>query len=89
MLVVLLLRLGEITIKGPRTRRRFEKLLQRNIKEALHSAGIEYTERREGGRIFIYCQNEDKALEILRRVFGIKSLSKAVEIEFTDLDDLV
>ncbi|MEM1869866.1 MAG: tRNA uracil 4-sulfurtransferase ThiI [Thermofilaceae archaeon] len=89
MLVVLLLRLGEITIKGPRTRRRFEKLLQRNIKEALHSAGIEYTERREGGRIFIYCQNEDKALEILRRVFGIKSLSKAVEIEFTDLNDLV
>lgn len=87
--MVLLVRLGEITIKGSRTRRRFEKLLQRNLSEALRSASIDYTERQEGGRVFIYCSDEDKALSTLRRVFGIKSLSKAVEVEFSNLNDLI
>lgn len=87
--MVLLLRLGEITIKGARTRRRFEKLLLRNIDDALRSNGIEYKVRREGGRIFVYSSDEVRAAQTLRRVFGVKSLSLAQEVEFESLDDLV
>ncbi len=86
--VVLLLRLGEITIKGARTRGRFEKLLLRNIHDALRSNGIAYKARIEGGRIFVYTGEEERAAQVLRRVFGIKSLSPAQEIEFEDLSDL-
>ena len=87
--MVLLLRLGEITIKGTRTRRRFEGLLLRNIGDALSSVGVSFTLRREGGRVFVYASDEGRALDVLRRVFGIKSISSTKEIEFSALEDLV
>ena len=87
--MVLLLRLGEITIKGARTRRRFEGLLLRNIGDALHSNGITYRARMEGGRVFVYSDDELRAAQVLRRVFGVKSLSLAQEVEFEGLNDLV
>lgn len=87
--MVLLLRLGEITIKGGRTRKKFERLLLANIKDALSSGNIQYRIRRERGRIFIYTNAEERAVEVLRRVFGIKSLSIARETEFEGLDDLI
>lgn len=85
--MVVLLRLGELTIKGARTRGRFEGLLLRNIDNALRS--ISYRARMEGGRIFIYTDDEEGAAEVLRRVFGVKSLSLVVEVEFEGLSDLV
>lgn len=85
----MLLRVGEITIKGSRTRSRLERLLLRNIEDALRSAAVSYVARREGGRIFIYPSDEERAAEVLRRVFGIKSLSRATEVEFSGLGDLV
>jgi thiamine biosynthesis protein ThiI len=87
--VVLLLRLGEITIRGFHTRRKFEKLLLRNIHDALRSNGIEYSVKKEGGRIFVYSNDEFRAAQVLRRIFGVKSLSRAQEVEFESLSDLV
>lgn len=87
--MVLLLRLGEISVKGFRTRRRFEKLLLRNIHDALRSNSIEYKVKKEGGRIFIYSNEESRAAQVLRRIFGVKSLSPAQEVEFESLSDLV
>jgi len=81
--------MGEITIKGRGTRERFEHLLLRNIDDALRTHSISYTIRRERGRIFIYAGDEERAAEVLRHVFGIKSLSIAHEVEFTSLEDLV
>ncbi|MCS7105387.1 MAG: tRNA 4-thiouridine(8) synthase ThiI [Thermofilaceae archaeon] len=87
--MVVLLRLGELTIKSSRSRRRFEKMLMRNIEDAMRSCRLDYSARLEGGRIFIYTSDENKAADTLRRVFGIKSLSIAQEVSYTDLEDLI
>ena len=88
--VVVVVRMGEITIKGRRTRERFEHLLLRNMQDSLRSSGLRrYRIRRERGRFFVYADDEVEAVTALRRVFGIKSLSIADEIIFTDLEELV
>ncbi len=84
---VIIVRLGELTVKGRATRLRFEKLLLKNMRDALESGGFKYDIRREWGRFYVYAPGE--AISYLRRVFGIKSLSPATEVEFTDLEDLV
>ncbi|MGB9709017.1 tRNA uracil 4-sulfurtransferase ThiI [Infirmifilum uzonense] len=84
---VVLIRLGELTIKGLATRKHFENLLKRNIMDALRRAGIEAELRKKFGRFYIYGPYE--SIDVLRRVFGIKSLSPAVEYEFKDLEDLI
>ena len=87
--LLILLRLGEITIKSKRTRRRFENILVNNIKDALNYNNInDYKIYREWGRIYIETSDR-RALEVLRRVFGIKSLSPVTCIKFTHLKDLV
>ncbi|MEM3138557.1 MAG: tRNA uracil 4-sulfurtransferase ThiI, partial [Thermofilaceae archaeon] len=87
--MVLLLRLGEITIKGKKTRKKFEKLLLANIEDAFTSGNIQYRIRKEWGRIFVYTNAEEKAVEVLKQIFGIKSISIAYETKFEEFDDLV
>lgn len=84
---VIIVRLGEITVKGKATRNRFEKILISNMRDALESKGYGFEIRREWGRIYVYAPRE--SIDVLRRVFGIKSLSPAREVEFSGLDDLV
>lgn len=87
---VILVRLGEITIKSSRVRRRFENLLVRNIKHALSSKGISrHNIVKGGGRIFVYTDDIRNSLEVLRRVFGITSLSHAYESKFNSLSDIL
>lgn len=83
---VILVRLGEVTLKG-RTRGRFERVLLRNIREALRAEGISAYVVREYGRIYVYAGRE--ALEPLRRVFGIWSLSPALEVRYETLEALL
>uniref|UniRef100_A0A7C1T1C0 tRNA sulfurtransferase n=1 Tax=Thermofilum pendens TaxID=2269 RepID=A0A7C1T1C0_THEPE len=83
---VILVRLGEATLKG-RTRDRFERALLRNIREALRAEGISAPVVRGYGRIYVYAGRE--SLEPLRRVFGIWSLSPALEVPFKTLDELL
>ncbi|MEZ0345468.1 MAG: tRNA uracil 4-sulfurtransferase ThiI [Infirmifilum sp.] len=84
---LVLVRLGELTIKGVETRKKFERILLRNIEDALRAAGIEAEVKKGYGRIYVYGSSE--SISILRRVFGIKSLSPAVEYEFKSLEDLL
>jgi thiamine biosynthesis protein ThiI len=84
---VLIVRLGEITIKGERSRDRFEKKLVANMKEALRLHGLQGEVRRGYGRIYVYSSSE--AIEVLRRIFGITSISNAVEFEFETLEEIV
>jgi len=83
---VILVRLGEVTLKG-RSRDKFEKILLRNIREALKAEDISAPVVRGYGRIYVYAGR--KALEPLRRVFGIWSLSPALEVSFKTLDELL
>lgn len=84
---VVLVRPGELTIKGKTTRKRFEQLLMQNMADALKTAGIVAELKRGYGRFYVYDSYE--AVKVLRKVFGIKSLSLAVEFEFKNLDDLL
>ncbi|RLE85078.1 MAG: tRNA 4-thiouridine(8) synthase ThiI [Thermoprotei archaeon] len=89
---VIILRLGEITIKSKKVRKMFENILLRNINRALASEGLTgYKIRKEGGRIFVYVSEaeNEKAINVLRRVFGITSLSHAYECYTKSLNEIL
>jgi len=72
---LILVRLGaEVTIKAPRTRQAFLRQLNRNILDALRSAGIDGKVDGSWGRMFVRA-NSPLAAPVLSRVFGISSVS--------------
>lgn len=87
--MLLLLRFGELALKSKRVRSRLTTLLVRNIEDALRSEGIQnYRLQREWSRIFVETP-DPRAPEILRRVFGLSSLSVVEALSFRDLEDIV
>ncbi|MFA4645675.1 THUMP domain-containing protein [Pyrococcus kukulkanii] len=75
-------RYGEIGTKSRQTRRWFERILINNIREALVSEDIEYKEVfSKHGRIIVRTNKAVEASNVLVRVFGIVSLSPAMEVE--------
>lgn len=70
---VIIVRYGEIGVKSPKVRSRFERKLVENIRTIVKDP-IEI----EQGRIFIYPHDLDNALESLDKIMGIVSYSPAV-----------
>ncbi len=70
---LIIVRYGELGIKSPRVRRRFEKKLVANIKAAF-ACDIDVTQ----GRVFIEPQDYEEAMQWLPKIFGIVSFSPAV-----------
>ncbi|ALV61974.1 tRNA S(4)U 4-thiouridine synthase (former ThiI) [Thermococcus sp. 2319x1] len=82
MLNAIIVRYGEIGTKSPKTRRWFENILINNIKEALVSEGIEYKNVfAKHGRIIVKTNKAGEGVRVLKRVFGIVSLSPSAEID--------
>ena len=80
---VILLRFGELYLKG-HNRNIFENTLINNIKKKL--AGEKFSFSKTYGRYIVSGydeKNEDKILECLQQVFGLYSLSRAIEVEAT------
>ncbi|MDP6364004.1 MAG: THUMP domain-containing protein [Candidatus Poseidoniia archaeon] len=81
-----LLRYGELGLKAPGTRRRYEQKLADNLLQRLALAGIEARIERMRGRFFAHIANgdeetrEDSAAGVLARTFGIVSLSPVEEL---------
>ena len=77
---LIVLRHGELFLKG-RNRPRFERLLEENVRRALSRFDIQTSLERGQGRLFVSCPDADaeRVVESLRRVFGISSLSAAME----------
>ncbi|MEB3774156.1 MAG: THUMP domain-containing protein [Desulfurococcales archaeon] len=86
---VVLVRYSEIAVKGRHTRRRMEELLVEGIRELLSRSGVEGEPHRVDGRVIVYTSRPREASKAISRVFGVKSLSPAVEAIFRDLEDLV
>ena len=85
---VVIVRYGEIGTKSRQTRRWFESILMNNIREALVSEGIEFKKvEAKHGRILVKTNKAGEAVDVLRRVFGIVSLSPAMEID-AELDKI-
>ena len=85
-----LVRYGEISVKGLRTRRRMEGLLVRALREAMDRFGVKGDIEVSDGRVFIWDPSSiEGAVRASTRVFGVKSVSPAYAIDFSDLEDLV
>jgi len=73
---VINIHLGELTLKG-KNRGVFEKRLIDNIKAVVPRSRIKNIR----GRILLYPEDADSALECLKKVFGISWFSRSVEAE--------
>lgn len=75
---VILIKYGELTTKGE-NRNEFIKLLTKNIKNILK--GLNPIIERNRVRMYIECDDADKAIERLKKVFGIHGIVPAYKIE--------
>lgn len=71
----------EFTIKSEEVRRHFEKKLLSNIKLSFSNSNLEAKVLFSRGRIFIYTKNSGKAIEVLKKTFGINSIAPCQEMQ--------
>jgi len=86
---VVLLRLsGEVSTKARPTRRAFVVQLVRNVKDALASEGIAGAVERRHDRVLVETADA-RAPEVLARLFGVQSVSRAERHPVASLEDVV
>lgn len=83
---LIIVRYGEIGVKSPKVRRRFENKLISNIKSKLNCK-IQINQ----GRIFLYSENFEDAYEALNKTAGVVSYSPAVstETDFSIIEETI
>ena len=83
---LIIARYGEIGLKSPKIRSRFERKLVKNIK-----ATFDCEVDRNQGRIYIFPKNFDEGIEKLNRVFGVVSYSPATSTyaNYEDIDEIL
>ena len=88
---LIIIRYGEIALKGKVTRRYFENVLVRNIETALKTKNITYRIGREWGRIYVYTKQINESVDVLQRIFGITSISPSIKTtaKIDDISDFV
>ena len=81
---LIIARYGEIGLKSPKVRSRFERKLVKNIK-----ATFECEVDRNQGRIYIHPKDFDDGIEKLNRVFGVVSYSPATSTnaDYANIDE--
>lgn len=80
----LIIRYGEIGLKSTKVRRNLENTLSTCILQMLQRERIGYEKLQlipTRGRLFIYTEELTRAMEVLKKCFGIVSLSPAFQIE--------
>jgi thiamine biosynthesis protein ThiI len=86
MLSVVLVRYGEVTLKGFYVRSRMERLLAKHVEFRLRRCGFnDFDVVLDRGRIFVYVDRAVDAAKCLTKVFGVVSVSPAVEVD-NDID---
>ena len=78
---LIIVRYGEIALKGKTTRRHFENCLISNIKNALNREQLTHRIKKELGRIYVYTNQINKSMDVLQKIFGIVSMSPAVQTQ--------
>jgi thiamine biosynthesis protein ThiI len=80
---------GEIGTKSARTRRRFLRLLARNVRAALDRHGVRGRIEPRWSRLFVHSDRPDRARAAVAGVFGLHSLAVVRILRFRGLEDLV
>ncbi len=83
---MVIVRYGEIFLKSEPVRKRFEDRLLEDIRRRLK--GAEFKIKRKRHRIYVVTKEPEKVAALLTRVFGIVSVSPAVEAS-SDMDEIV
>ena len=79
----ILVRYGELALKSAPVRREFEGALRRNILDQFVRAGITGRLRADHGHLYVEVDDGPGAVRVLRRVFGITSVSLVHEVPST------
>lgn len=74
-----LIRYGELGLKSPKVKKRFQKMLKKNIEDAFLKEKTQCLSSMDWGRVYIHSDEDTKAQDILRRIFGITSFSRVIE----------
>jgi tRNA uracil 4-sulfurtransferase len=77
----ILVRYGELALKSPPVRREFEHRLERNIAEAFVKARLSCRLRNDHGHLYVMTDEEGPSVRLLRRVFGVTSVSPVLEVD--------
>lgn len=72
---IIIIRYSEIGLKAKFTRKIFENILRNNINDILKKENIIFNLYKTRGRFFIYTKEIKKTIKILKKIFGIKSIS--------------
>lgn len=84
----ILLKYGEIGLKGNSVRRYFEKRYVWAIRSALkRNKLLDWSIQNHGARYVVYTAQIDETVEVLKRVPGIQSLMPGIQFHFEDLED--
>jgi thiamine biosynthesis protein ThiI len=77
---LLLVRYGELALKSPPVRREFEAALRHNIVQHFVAEGLELRLRSDRGHLYAEVADADQGIRLLRRIFGVTSVSVAHEV---------
>lgn len=80
MAALFLVRYGELALKSPPVRREFESVLRRNILDQFVREGITGRLRSDHGHLYVEVDDGERARGVLKRVFGITSVSEVHEV---------
>lgn len=80
MAELLLVRYGELALKSPPVRREFEATLRRNIVQQFVRASLDLRIRSDRGHLYAEVDDARRAVPLLRRVFGVTSVSPVTEV---------
>jgi len=76
---LIIIRYGEIALKSNYIRKKFERILIKNIKTILNQEKITNKIKSEWGRIYLYTDKIDRSLIILKKIFGIVNFSPSTQ----------
>jgi len=82
-----LIRYGELGLKSPKVKKRFQKMLKKNIEDTFLKEDTQCITSMDWGRIYLHTDNDTVAKKVLRKTFGITSFSKVVECS-SDLEEI-
>ncbi len=77
---MILCRLGETALKSDYTRRFFENRLVSSMTSGLKSEKIDFSIKKEPGRIFVKTREIEKSCRVLEKIFGLTSVSPVREV---------